>query len=118
MTTDTLPLTTWLLEQIAADEAEARRKGADAMTGYRWKHAPENVYQELQGEVLANSRHVLAQCAAHRAIVEKAERAEAAFDQQINPATSTAVMAMLEVVTMLLPIYADHPDFDPSWLAS
>lgn len=63
-------LTKWLLACIAEDEAAARHKGADAMTGHRWKHAPEDVYQEIQSEVLDNCRHVLAVCKAHREIVE------------------------------------------------
>jgi len=63
-------LAVWLLEQINADEREARDAGADAMMGSRWKAYPEAAYNELQTTALTSCRRVLAECAAKRAIIE------------------------------------------------
>ena len=65
--------------------------------------------------LMVDPAHVLAECAAKRAIVEKAQRADEAFGRQINPATSAASFALTEVLCRLAAPYADHPDYDPAW---
>jgi hypothetical protein len=102
--TQTLTLTEFLLARIAEDEAAARDDGADAMMGHRWKHAPENVYQELQAVVLANSRRVLAECEAKRLVVKGFEP-YGELDDMFAP----------EILAILAAVYADHPDYRDEW---
>lgn len=112
-------LTEWLLACIAEDEAVARHKGADAMTGHRWKHAPENVYQEIQSEVLDNCRHALAVCKAHREVVEAYVDAVSADDNETDTeehwVTSRVEAELREVVLRLATIYADRPGWREEW---
>ena len=90
----------FLLARIAEDEATAKAGvGAPDLIPLGC-HDPERV---------------LAECAAKRAIVEKAQRADEAFGRQINPATSAASFALTEVLCRLAAPYADHPDYDPAW---
>ena len=91
-------LADFLLARIAEDEAVARRIAAVGSC--------EPAYHPAR---------VLAECAAKRAIVEKAQRADEAFGRQINPATSAASFALTEVLCRLAAPYADHPDYDPAW---
>ena len=114
-------LTKWLLACIAEDEAVARHKGADAMTGQRWKHAPENVYQEIQSEALDNCRHVLAVCKAHRAIVELHTRhwngdCEVCFDRA-NTTLGDYIFEEWPCPTLrtLATIYAGRPGWREEW---
>lgn len=114
--TATIALTDFLLARIAEDEAAARDKGADAMIGHRWKHAPENVYQELQGEVLLNSRRVLAECGAKRRMVREATAQLAGRDIQgaLSDGDGGPWMAN-RLLLALASVYAEHPDYDSSW---
>lgn len=119
MSTETQTLTAWLEQQIAADEAAARGKGADAMTGHRWKHAPENVYQELQGEVLANCRRVLAQCAAFRAIVALHEPNRWGWCIVCTEEPGTYDNASMDspcpTLRAVAQIYRDRPGWQEAW---
>lgn len=112
----------FLLARIAEDEQRARDKGADAMTGQRWKHAPEDVYQEIQGEILDNARRGLAECAAKRRVVEReGERLREQWRRRSDEHRQTFDEWFRapygETLRDLASVYADHPDYDPEWAA-
>lgn len=116
MTTQTTTLTEFLLARIADDEAAARDGGADAMTGHRWKHAPEDVYNELQRVVIANSRRVLAECAAKRKIVESYQwRCDNA--ERLGPSTVGETLLAQQHCKTLASVYADHSDYRQEWVS-
>jgi hypothetical protein len=129
MTTSTTTLSDWLLAQIAEDEAVAReaqgrrsghwtQDGASIYDGHPMDEVVDWVYRDAWGHIARHDpARVLAQCEAHRRIVEKAQRAAVAFDHQINPATSAAAMAMDEVLANLAAIYADRDGFREDWRA-
>jgi hypothetical protein len=95
-----LTLTEFLLARIAEDESRARAAGADAMVGARWKHYPEDAYNEVQAISLSYSKRLLAECEAKRRIVE--QEADLSHWNQTN----TAILAA---------VYADHPDYREEW---
>jgi phage-related baseplate assembly protein len=64
---------------------------------------------------IAEFRRAEAECEAKRRIVEKAKRADAAFRQSMNPASSAAMFALAQVVEYLALPYADHPDYRDEW---
>lgn len=72
-------------------------------------------YNEIQALTLETSKRVAEECRAKRRIVEKAQRSDAAFDQQINAATSAASFALTEVLHLLALPYAEHPDCRDEW---
>lgn len=107
-------LTEWLLACIAEDEAVARHKGADAMAGHRWKHAPENVYQEIQSEVLDNCRHVLAECEAKRRIVGLHPH-ELESDDSVRQCSTCRRPGLCGTVRALALPYAGRPGYREEW---
>lgn len=110
MTTETLTLSQFLLERLSEDEAKARHAGADAMIGHRWKHAPEDVYNEIQAATIANSRRVLATCKAHRAIVEYHGSEILGICQEYDGDSYPC-----RTLRALASIYVDHADFRAEW---
>lgn len=130
--TTTVTIADFLLARLAEDEAAAREAGADGMTGHRWKHAPENVYEELQRTVLASSARILREVEAKRRVVEACrpvypvvyresvrrlceERGDElvpveAFGGPVWPSESAEA-----TLRALVSVYADHEDFDAGW---
>ena len=107
-------LAAFLLEQIAADEAAASRgrRHNDAST-----YASDNY-----GCLLVDPAHVLAVCAAHRAIVEEwvefrtiadATAADAPLSRAY--AQSGVVKGLERAVTHLASIYADRDGWRDEW---
>jgi hypothetical protein len=114
-------LAAWLLDRIAEDEAAAR-----AATSPQWWPNPRPSYVGLwaasepkgrgrsvgQVKAAADAEHiarhdparVLAECAAKRRIVQ-----EVSF-MKLDTLTMGWVLQQLAVP------YADHPDYDPSWM--
>ena len=120
MTTDTTTLTTWLLEQIAADEMECQEL-ADRYPGdadrFFWYGNADDI------DIRVGIGTGLATCAAHRAIVSEfeaivsaavipigEERDAVAAVEQIYSGRALAV-----AVRHLASIYADRPGFDARW---
>lgn len=100
----------FLNARIDEDEAEARRAGADAMTGYRWKHYPEDAYGEVQSLVLAHSRRWLADCEAKRQMVELSWHHFGEDDYAWG--MEEAKKQMLALMALA---YKDHPDYRDNW---
>lgn len=105
MTTRTATLAEFVLARIGEAYEKARHDQADAMVGLRWKHFPEDAYNEIQATVLADTRRVLAQCAAHRAIVESVERALPRGTGGLGPSVLFALAA----------IWSDAPGYRSEW---
>jgi len=107
-----MTLTEFLSARIAEREADARHSGADAMTGYRWKHYPRDAYEEIQALALSRARRVLAECEAMRRIVElhSAESGQhpdfCGHDLRELPCPTLRFLALPD---------ADHPDYQPEW---
>ncbi len=80
-----MTITEFLLARIAEDEAVAL--AANGPSVHAARHDPTRV---------------LAECAAKRAIIEQAERSDSGWWESIY-------------VAILAAVYADHPDYDPSW---
>lgn len=122
-------LTEFLLARIAEDEAVARsatvgpwtqdgsyvRGDGDSLFGTDYYSASADHEPDAAHITRHDPARVLAECEAHRRIVERAQRASQAFDQIINPTTSGVAMTMDLVLADLASIYADHEDFDESW---
>jgi hypothetical protein len=109
MTTPTL--TEFLLARIAEDEKAARHSGADAMTGYRWKHYPKTAYDELQAATLDRCRRVLDECEAKRRIVEELCYVGGPGEPEWVPYD----LDSQSILQLLAAPYANHPDFDEDW---
>jgi hypothetical protein len=122
MTTQTLTITEFLTARIAEDEAQARDDYLWAMTGTKWKHYPEDAYNEIQSLTLANSRRVLAECEAKRRIVEAYRGLRTMASNFSNEGangeagTARAMYAGLDLaLRALASVYADHEDFREEW---
>jgi hypothetical protein len=95
MTTDTLTLTDFLLARIAQDERAAR------------KLAETDRRPALSlATTINHPERLLAECAAKRAIVERAALANEGNDRLCLGDT---------VLTELAAIYADHDDYRDEW---
>jgi hypothetical protein len=104
-------LVEFVLARIADDEQEARKAGADAMVGWRWKHYSREAYEEIQALVLVRSARVLAECAAKRRML-------ALLDEYSDRAPHVPRLTIYtrDVIPKILALpYADHPDYDESW---
>ncbi len=113
----------FLLARLAEDEAAAREAGADAMTGHRWKHAPEDVYGELQRTVLASSARILREVEAKRRVVEE-HALHVGYQWPDKNADYCAACGVPDEYPPIWPcptlralasVYADHEDFDAGW---
>jgi hypothetical protein len=128
MTTSTATLVDFLRERLDEDEAVAlaatpgpwsAQGGTQVMPPAPWKVDPwyKNAVADTQPGNRTNNVHiarhdparVLATVAAHRAIVELHSPCDAW--SYGDPATCPELVA-------LATIYADHPSFDPAWVAS
>jgi hypothetical protein len=98
MTTETLTLTDFLLARIAATEAEANYVRNVGVSG------PQ--YGSINGALSHVLDDVLAQCKAHRAIVERAGEPVAHAGQDLERTFALRALAS---------IYADHPSFRQEW---
>ena len=121
----------FLTDRLTEDEDAARRDGADAMVGHRWKHAPEHIYDELQSTVLAASRRTVAEVASKRAILDlhrdlgadfyNPDHPDADADGVVRPnGTHECASCHHEewpcpTVRYLATVYADHPDYSAEW---
>jgi len=103
----TQTITEFLEARIAEDEARAS-SGWARLGDSRWETTE-------YGQDFLTPSAVLAECAAKRAIVEKAKRADVAFGQAINPASSAASFALTEVLHYLASVYKDHADYQEDW---
>jgi hypothetical protein len=111
----TTTLATFLLAQIAADEAEADDFHATDCDRVRVAGTPFPC-------TCVHPAHVLATCAAHRNLVKYAAFMLKAWDDK--PGGAYPDMTRRErhtanvILDQLAAIYADHPSFDPAWVAS
>lgn len=115
-----MTLTEFLLARIAEDEQSARDTGADAMTGTRWKHWPEDAYNEIQAATLDHCRRVLVECEAKRRIVEReAEELHRAWRARAEEHMQTFEQWFTKpygaTLRDLASVYADHPDYRDEW---
>ena len=116
MTTQTTSLTDFLLARIAEDEAVARASDpAVWVSGLAWRVARV----ERSGATAAHiARHdparVLAESESKRAIVEVHYEVPAS---DIKWSNCGVCMSGWPCVTLrhLAAVYADHPDYDPTW---
>lgn len=133
MTTGTTSLAAWLLEQIEADEAMARAnlwlnwEAARCEKDLKWWVGSPEVGDLYPTGYVGNgdsgpaaahiARHdparVLAQCKAHRAIVERYQFIAAAGGETTELAWHEH--GLFEAVGHLASIYADRPGFDTRW---
>ena len=110
-----MTLTEFLEARISEDEAAARDDGADAMMGSRWKHYPEDAYNEIQSATLARCRRVLAECAAKRVVVRALAARESPDFESGDPRDVGATFAFRQVCLAFATVHADHPDYDVTW---
>jgi hypothetical protein len=96
MTTETRSLTAWLLECIAADEKAA--DGAGSFTPW-----DRDFQRDNYGHLTVQPSYVLATCAAHRAIVERADGPVAHAGQDIERRATLRDLAS---------IYADREGYE------
>jgi hypothetical protein len=87
------------------------------MVGARWKSYPREAYEELQGEIIAYSKHVLAVCAAHRRIVEQLQHIDAGvlIIGDGEAARREYRSGVLFALRALASVYADHEDWREEW---
>ena len=125
MTTNPLTPTAFLLQRLADDEAAAL--GTSGCTC--GPLAPYNSHEWSCPRNAQNRPHdparVLAQVAALRAVVEEFLDAENTLqgmeeegDWEAAACWSERKSALRPVILALCQPYADHPNFDPAWLAS
>lgn len=107
MTTETLTLSAWLLERIAAWEKVAERAGSFTP----WD---EDFQNDNYGHLTVQPSVILAVCKAHRAIVEDlAELVDYDRDKFI---VSPDVLAVAwRTLRALASVYADAPGYREEW---
>lgn len=98
----------FLLDRIAEDE-----DAADAAV--RVDPDRPTFTNDNQGYLLVQRAHVLAECAAKRAIVKMAQRLDFPDQMRRGKYWDGQRDAIHGVLEELADIYADHPDFDPAW---
>lgn len=127
-------LAAFLLARIAEDEAVASSAGSQSEGEWRRGMADEGIWiasaawytivapdgemtpEEAQHIARFDPTRVLAECAAKRRIVANGVRSDrSANDDEWNMGYSDAHYDGLRI---LAAVYADHPDFDPSWAIS
>lgn len=96
----------FLLARIAEDEAIAREahEGGDWVEGGGLRYA--EVGFDTIPSLTIDATRALAECEAKRRIVEECARVSSTFGD---------VEAIGFAVSTLAQVYADHPDFDPTW---
>lgn len=98
-----MTLTDFLLARIEEDYAKARDDGADAMTGWQWKHLSKAEYARAQNGGIAAAKRLAAECEARLRLVEGAE-------DEMGLTTAEGWLFPF----LALP-YADHEDYNPDW---
>jgi hypothetical protein len=110
MTTGTLTLTDFLLARIEEDEADANLVRSSIV------YIEGEVAAEDAATRLSDPARVLAQCKAHRAIVEEYVKEQWVVEQGHRTEwTEGGQAARLTTLHALASIYADHPSFRQEW---
>lgn len=112
-----MTITEFLLARIDEDEAIARKVIDESSDPLDWTSEPDwppavGLAGPVDGpsgyeSIVIDPARVLAECEAKRRIVEAA-------DNVVEP-DSGRRLALEFVVRQLASVYADHPDFNPSW---
>lgn len=118
-----MTLTDFLLARIAEDEAAARQEDAD--------YADTSLLPTYDSEHQARwtTGRVLAECEAKRRIIAEHELTTDTYPVDTSPSRGVSCtlcygtgpgesaedLGPCDTLRALAQVYADHPDFDPSW---
>jgi hypothetical protein len=113
MTTATQTITEFLEARIAEDEAAARLRDVQTFG------AEQRAFAGVQG--VFDPARVLAECEAKRRIVAvhsiRADTCETCTEYHSQISGCENEPWPCATIRALASVYADHPDFDPAWLA-
>lgn len=112
-----MTITEFLLARISEDEAAAKNAKPE---DWWWDGAYVNMDDPFAAfPVHNNPARVLAECAAKRAIIERAVAAESyrTCDNLEDAMNDGEVFALDHVRRALAAVYKDHPDYEQEWAA-